>query len=81
MDKWQIKWLFFDVGGTLVDETESLRRRIRETIAMQKELGNEYTEEQLERAMRASALAGRSYFRGAMKNIGLSPFALYDAMG
>ena len=77
----EIKWLFFDVGGTLVDEKEAFRRRIRETIAIQKALGNAYTEEQLERAMRASALSGRSYFRGAMQNIGLSPFAPYDAIG
>ena len=36
MDTNEIKWLFFDVGGTLVDEKEAFRRRIRETIAIQK---------------------------------------------
>lgn len=81
MEKRQIQWLFFDVGGTLVDETESFRRRIVRTIAIQKEIGNEYTEEQLRTAMETSAKAGRSYFRGAMKTIGLSPFAPYDAIG
>ena len=64
MDKKQIKWLFFDVGGTLVDETDSFHRRVQRTIAMQKEIGNVYTEEQLERAMREAALSGGSYFRG-----------------
>ena len=81
MNKKQIKWLFFDVGGTLVDETDSFHRRVQRTIAMQKEIGNVYTEEQLERAMREAALSGGSYFRGAMKKIGLSPFAPYDAIG
>ncbi|MBQ8497703.1 MAG: HAD family hydrolase [Clostridia bacterium] len=81
MDTKKIRWIFFDVGGTLVDETESFRRRVQRTIAMQKEIGNEYTEEQLENAMREAALSGGSYFRGAMKNIGLSPVAPYDAIG
>ena len=48
MNKKQIKWLFFDVGGTLVDETDSFCRRVQRTIAMQKEIGNVYTEEQLD---------------------------------
>ena len=48
---------------------------------MQKALGNEYTEEKLENAMRASAMSGRSYFRGAMKTLGISKFAPYDAVG
>lgn len=28
-----IKWLFFDIGSTLVDESRAYDRRIRETIA------------------------------------------------
>lgn len=28
-----IKWLFFDVGSTLVDETECYNHRIRDAIA------------------------------------------------
>ncbi len=76
-----LKWIFFDVGGTLADETDSFRRRVRLTIAMQETIGNHYTEEELQKAMKASALAGNSYFRGAMKQIGLSPFAPYDCIG
>ena len=77
----QVKWLFFDVGGTLVDETDSFRRRVLQTIAIQKNLGNIYTPEYLEKAMRESALAGGSYFRGAMKNLGIFNFAPYDCIG
>ncbi len=76
-----IKWLFFDVGGTLVDETESFRRRVMRTIEIQKSFGNTYTPEFLEEAMKKSALTGGSYFRGAMKNIGISEFAPYDSIG
>ena len=76
-----VKWLFFDVGGTLVDETASFRRRVMRTIEIQKQLGNTYTPAFLEDAMKKSALAGGSYFRGAMKNIGISEFAPYDSIG
>lgn len=76
-----VKWLFFDVGGTLVDETASFRRRVMRTIEIQKQLGNTYTPAFLEDAMKKSALAGGSYFRGAMKNIGILEFAPYDSIG
>lgn len=76
-----IKWLFFDVGGTLVDETDSFRRRVMRTVEIQNDLGNAYTPEFLEEAMKRSALSGGSYFRGAMKNIGISEFAPYDCIG
>ena len=81
MDTMQIKWLFFDVGGTLVNEKDAFDRRIRETIRIQKAHGNAYTVQQLEHAMCEAAMAGRSYFRGAMKDLGISDFAPYDAVG
>lgn len=77
----QVKWLFFDIGGTLADETGSFRRRVMRTIEIQKRLGNTYTPEYLEEAMRKSALAGGSYFRGAMNMIGVTEFAPYDSIG
>ncbi len=75
------KWLFFDIGGTLVDETDSFRRRVLLTIEMQKKLGNTYTVEEIDKARLASALAGRSYFRGAMKDMGITAYAPYDCIG
>ncbi len=76
-----IKWIFFDVGGTLVDETDSFRRRVMLTVEIQEKCGNPVTSAYLEKAMRESALAGGSYFRGAMKNLGIKEFAPYDCIG
>ncbi len=76
-----LKWIFFDIGGTLVNETHSFRLRVLETIKIQEKLGNHYTIAQLETEMRRSALAGRSYFRGAMKTLGLSDYTPYDGVG
>ena len=76
-----IKWLFFDIGGTLADETESLQRRARLTAEMQTALGHPCTQEELENAMKRSASMGRSYFSGACELLGLSGMVPYDAIG
>ena len=76
-----VKWLFFDVGSTLVDETESFRRRVVRTVAAQKEKGIDCTEEFLWDAMRAAAREGRSYFRGAMRSLSIVDFPPYDPTG
>lgn len=76
-----VKWIFFDVGGTLVNETLSFRRRVQLTIDIQKSLGKDYTVDELESAMKRSAMAGGSYFRGAMKEIGIADYAPYDCVG
>lgn len=77
----QVKWIFFDVGGTLVDETDSMRRRVMQTVALQRSLGKEYDPQVLERAMKKAAQSGGSYFRGAMRSIGITEMAPYDAVG
>ena len=76
-----IKWLFFDIGGTLADETESLHRRARLTAEMQTKLGHPCTQEELENAMKRSASMGKSYFSGACELLGLSGMVPYDAIG
>ena len=76
-----VKWIFFDVGGTLVNEVHSFRRRVQLTIEIQKSLGKDYTVDELESAMKRSAMSGGSYFRGAMKEIGISDYAPYDCVG
>ena len=81
MDTMQIEWVFFDIGGTLLDERETFDRWIHRTIEMQKSIGNEYTVKQLKDAMLAAAREGRSYFRGAMSDIGITYYAPHDSVG
>lgn len=54
------KWLFFDIGSTLVDETEAYAHRIRETIA-----GTNVSYAQFEAAMRRFAAQGASGYAEA----------------
>ena len=81
MNTKNIQWIFFDIGGTLADETESLRRRARLTAQMQTSLGTPCTQEELENAMKKAALMGKSYFAGACELLGLSGMVPYDAIG
>ena len=76
-----IKWLFFDVGGTLADETASFRLRVTRTVEMQNALGNPITREEIECAMKRAAENGGSYFRGAMRSLGIADYAPYDPAG
>ena len=76
-----IKWLFFDIGGTLADETESLRRRARLTAEQQTALGHPCTQEAMEKAMEQAASMGKSYFAGACELLGLTGMVPYDAIG
>ncbi len=75
-----IKWIFFDIGGTLVDETLSIRRRVEMTAEMQTDPALR-DPELLLAIMQKSALAGGSYFRGAMQKLGVSNYPSYDAVG
>ncbi|MBQ3488987.1 MAG: HAD family hydrolase [Clostridia bacterium] len=81
MNTKNIQWLFFDIGGTLADETESLRRRAKLTAEQQTLLGNACTQKDLENAMKKAALMGKSYFAGACELLGLSGMVPYDAIG
>ena len=76
-----MEWIFFDIGGTLADETKSLHRRAELTAKMQNKLGNHCTTEQIEEAMQKAASMGLSYFQGAMKLLGLTRMVPYDAVG
>ena len=76
-----MEWIFFDIGGTLADETKSLHRRAELTAKMQNKLGNHCTTAQIEQAMVSAAESGRSYFQGAIKMLGLSGMVPYDAVG
>ena len=76
-----MEWIFFDIGGTLADETKSLHRRAELTAKMQNKMGIHCSTEQIEEAMKKAALMGLPYFQGAVKLLGLRSMVPYDAVG
>ena len=76
-----MEWIFFDIGGTLADETKSLHRRAELTAKMQNKMGIHCTTEQIEEAMKKAATMGLPYFQGAVKLLGLRSMVPYDAIG
>ena len=61
-----IKWIFFDVGSTLVDETEAYDHRIRDMIA-----GTDVTFEEFDRVRISLALQGLDGNSAAITYFGL----------
>ena len=76
-----MEWIFFDIGGTLADETKSLHRRAELTAKMQNKIGIHCTTEQIEEAMKKAASMGLPYFQGAVDLLGLRGMVPYDAVG
>ena len=76
-----MEWIFFDIGGTLADETKSLHRRAELTAKMQNKIGIHCTTEQIEEAMKKAASMGLPYFQGAVELLGLRGMVPYDAVG
>ena len=76
-----MEWIFFDIGGTLADETKSLHRRAELTAKLQNKMGIHCSTEQIEEAMKKAASMGLSYFQGAVKLLGLKSMVPYDAVG
>lgn len=75
-----IKWLFFDVGSTLVSEDVSHKNRIDKLIASQLKLGRNLTYEAVYSQMvSASKKYSLSPFSEAMKNMGISEKLLYSS--
>lgn len=69
----KLKWIFFDLGWTLVDETEAHRSRLAEAAAMLAEFGQQYSVDQLmELSERAATDFAPSPFHGMLARRGLS---------
>ena len=62
-----IKWIFFDVGSTLVDETEAYDHRVRDMIA-----GTNITFQEFGRVRIALACQGLDGNSAAIKHFGLT---------
>ena len=67
------KWIFFDLGWTLVDETEAHRSRLEETRALLADFGKRYSVDQLMALCEESASAfAPSPFHGMLARLDLS---------
>ena len=62
-----VKWIFFDVGSTLVDETEAYDHRVREMIA-----GTNISFKEFDDARIALARQGLDGNSAAIKHFGLT---------
>lgn len=62
-----IKWLFFDLGSTLIDESECLEYRIQESLKQP----NAPSREVLERRMKELSAQNRLPYKDAAKEFGL----------
>lgn len=65
-----VKWIFFDVGSTLVDETKAYAHQVRDMLS-----GTPITVEQFEAMRLAFAQAGLDGHSAAIKHLGLEYIA------
>ena len=68
----QVEWIFFDIGSTLVDETEAYRHRIRDAIS-----GTDITLEQFNEKLIYFAKQNLKGDLEAIKYFGLTKTAEY----
>lgn len=66
-----IKWLFFDIGYTLVNEDKCHSKRIIDTIERQKEKQKEYTYDDIYQAMVQASLDYKQPYSTALKILGI----------
>lgn len=66
-----IKWLFFDIGYTLINEDKCHSKRIIDTIERQKEKQKEYTYDDIYKAMIQASLDYKQPYSTALKILGI----------
>lgn len=72
MDFENSKWLFFDLGYTLIDEHAAHEKRINDCIEYQrKRYGRIFTYEQIYKEMCRASADYRQQFYGAMEALGI----------
>ena len=67
MDKSNIEWLFFDLGGVLLDESVSWNDRITRTAER-----NDIPESRLRAEMKNAATENRHEYKGALERLGIA---------
>lgn len=74
-----IKWIFFDMGSTLLNEEKSFAVRIERCIRAEQELGREVTFDQIWNEMCKAAKEFRTQFYGALSVLGIHSKIPYPA--
>lgn len=72
-----IKWLFFDLGSTLVNEEKAQEARIRESVKLLAEQDISMTEQQFFQEMCNASKRYESQYLTVMKNLGSDKIAPY----
>ena len=72
-----IRWLFFDMGYTLVDETRVWQARCREQAAMEEARQKRISEADILHAIEQASRDWRPQYRGALAALGLTAAAPY----
>lgn len=66
------KWLFFDLGYTLINEDDAHKARIEACLNREKQSGNIFNYDQIYNQMCLAAKEYRPQFYGAMSDLGIS---------
>lgn len=72
-----VKWLFFDIGYTLINEDKCHSKRIIDTIERQKKKHKKYTYEEIYQAMIQASLDYKQPYSSALKVLGIEEFEPY----
>lgn len=72
-----IKWLFFDIGYTLVNEDKCHSKRIKDTILKQKANGKEYSYNEIYEAMVQASSDYNQPYPTALKLLGINELEPY----
>ncbi|MDD4797249.1 MAG: HAD family hydrolase [Eubacteriales bacterium] len=74
-----VKWLFFDVGSTLVDESAAYRSRVRRAVQWLKAAGRDVTQQQFFAVMMDAARVEQPPFATACARFGVTQNIPYDS--
>ena len=73
-----IRWLFFDMGSTLSDETKAWEARFRAQLALPEARKKGVTERCLLRAVERASREYRKQYRGALDDLGIRDMVPYS---
>ncbi|ADL50651.1 HAD family hydrolase [Clostridium cellulovorans] len=72
-----VKWLFWDIGGTLVNEEKCYIKRITDTVSRQREKQKKYSYDDIYQAMVQASVEYKQPYATALKSLGIEEFEPY----